>query len=684
MSSEWYRQSFRKAHLLYVSPQWAARRGEAFDAVAYADAYERAGIELVQLYCKDHHGVCYYPSSLGLQYPRNILGELLPELKKRGIKLMAYMSMGFDNYAGGLHPEWRAANAVGDPHKNGPFWHLSVYSPYADFLMTQLDEIARDYEVDGYWLDIIPLARHVPQELWMIQPHPVPDYSFYAQKRYRELTGKGLPVNPTPEQEDEIFEVMTGEVDAFLQRSYDTLRKYNPDAVITYNAAGAPGDPIDSADLISIEGHAPHYLRQSFISRWAKDREKPFEMLTAGGLSRTPVGGGWNSLDQKPAEVLQLEAAICIAQGGNPVFGQVPHADGSTDAGQFETFGKIFNPIRELEPWLVGAKGVADVGLVCASKPRVASRHWKRMAAGSEALHTALVAQHVQFDIIRLDRDISKYRVVVLPEQTALSDEEVEKLRNYVREGGTLIASGYSSLYDGRGKPRENFALADVFGVNYAGPLPADFVYLRLDDKALRDAVTSLPIIADEVGVAVTLAGATELAKIAEPEARRSDATTILWCDSSPDWDHMHPGIVEHRFGKGVCRYVAFPMSAADMPNVWVKRLAGVMVEQALDKPLVSTSAGAGVEVTLNRQGERLVLHLCNHHGGDPNRLSIGDNMLKLAGIEVTVNHEAAGLAEVTSVSVAPSGAPVAFEMVDGGIRFEVPPFTIHSLVVIA
>ena len=684
MSSEWYRQSFRKAHLLYVSPQWAARRGEAFDAVAYADAYERAGIDLVQLYCKDHHGVCYYPSSLGLQYPRNILGELLPELKKRGIKLMAYMSMGFDNYAGGIHPEWRAANVVGDPHKNGPFWHLSVYSPYADFLMTQLDEIARDYEVDGYWLDIIPLARHVPQELWMNQPHPVPDYSFYAQQRYRELTGRGLPVDPTPDEVDAIFEVMTGEVDAFLQRSYDTLRKHRPDAVITYNAAGAPGDPIDSADLISIEGHAPHYLRQSFISRWAKGREKPFEMLTAGGLSRTPVGGGWNALDQKPAEVLQLEAAICIAQGGSPVFGQVPHTDGLTDNGQFETFGKIFQPVRELEPWLVGASGVSDVGLVCASKPRTASRHWKRMAAGAEAMHAALVANHIQFDIIRLDRDISHYRAIVLAEQTALSDVEVDKLRSYVQGGGTLIASGHSSLFDERGKPRADFALADVFGVNHAGPISGDFVYLRLDDQALKSAVTSLPIIADEVGLAVTLAGATELAMIAEPEARRSDATTVLWCDSSPAWERLHPGIVEHRFGMGVCRYVAFPMRAADMPNVWIKRLAGVLVDQALDAPLIRTNAGAGVEVTLNRQGARLALHLCNHHGGDPNRLSIGDSMLTLAGIEVTVNHVAAGLREVSSVTLAPGGAPIAFTAVEGGIRFVVPPFAIHSLVVVA
>lgn len=683
MSSEWYRQTFRKAHLLYVSPQWAAERGEGFDAVAYADAYERAGVELVQLYCKDHHGVCYYPSSLGLKYPRNILGELLPELKKRGIKLMAYMSMGFDNYAGGLHPEWRAVNEAGDPHRSGPFWHLSVYSPYADFLMTQLDEIARDYEVDGYWLDIIPLARHLPQELWMIQPHPVPDYSFYAQQRYRELTGSGLPSKPTPAQVDEIFELMCGEVDAFLNRSYDTIRKYRPDAVITYNAAGAPGDPIDSADLISIEGHAPHYLRQSFISRWAKGREKPFEMLTAGGLARTAVGGGWNSVDQKPASTLQLEAAICVAQGGNAVFGQAPYTNGSTDPEHFVTFGKVFQPLRDLEPWLAGASGVADVGVVCASKPRTASTHWQRMAAGAEAMHEALLAHHVQYDIVRLDRDISDYRVIVLAEQTALSDDEAEKLRTFVRNGGTLIATGNTGLFDERGKARKDFAIADVLGVSHNGPVPAEFVYLRLDDEALKTAVTPQSILADQIGVAVRLQGARTLGTLAEPEARRTDATTVLWGDSSPDWTHTHPGLVEHRFGKGVSRYLAFPVRCDNLSNAWIKLLIGTLVTDAVPSPLLTTTASSGVEMTLNRQGGRLVLHLCNHHGGDPARLSIADKLLSIAGVEVRLDLASAGLERATRVYSAPSGADIDFKTDAGGIRFVVPPFTIHGVVVV-
>lgn len=680
--SQWFRESFRKVHLLYVSPQWAERRGEAFDAAAYAEAYADAGVDCVQLYCKDHHGVCYFPSSLGLQYPRDILGELLPELKKRNIKLMAYVSMFFDNYAMGLHPEWRAVNEAGDPHKTGPFIHASVCSPYADFLLTQLEEIASKYEVDGYWLDIIPLARHLPQELWMIQPHPVPDYSLYAQKRYREVTGRGLPLAPTAAETDEIFEVMTAEVDAFMHRAYAVLRKHRPNAVITYNAAGAPGDPIDSADLISIEGHGPHYSRQSFLARWAKGQSKPYEMMTAGGISRTPTGGGWNSLDQKPASMLQLEAAITVAQAGNPTIGHAPQPDGSAHPASFKTFGKVFHPLREIEPFLVGAEGVADVGLVLAAKPRQASTHWQRMAAGAEAAHEALIAKHVQFDIVRLDRDISGYRCLVLAEQSALSDAEIETLRAYVNKGGTLIATGNSSLFDEHGQRRANFGLADVLGVDHAGPVPADFIYLSLKDERLQAAVTPQLILVDRPGIATTLNGGTEMASVAEPEARRTDATTVLWGESPPLWRHAHPGIVENRVGKGVSRYLAFPIKCDGPPNMWIKQLVGVMVADAVGEPLLRTNAGPGIEITLNRQAGRYVLHLCNHYAGDPARLSIGDDLPMVSGIEVELDLKRLGLDSVRSVRQAPKGE-VTYEVAGGRLGLGVPDFAIHTVIAI-
>jgi len=681
--SHWFAQSFRKLHKLYVSPQWAKARGERFDAAAYADNLERSTVDCLELYCKDHHGTCYYPCSLGLPHPRNILGELQPELKKRNIRLIAYFSVCFDNYALGVHPEWRMVNYLGDPYKLRPFYMASVCSPYTDFALQQLDELAANYEVDGFWLDIIPLARDVQQDLWMIAPHPIPDYSLYAQKAYEAAMGEQLPIQPTPEEADKIFEFMTAKVDAFLNQCYAVIRSHLPDAVITYNAAGAPGDPIDSADLISIEGHAPEYARQSFNARWAKTRAKPFEILTAGALPRMELGGGWNGFDQKPLKFLQLENAIALAHGGSMVFGQAPYPDGETDAAQFAGFADVFGPTRELEPWLREPSGCSDIGLVFTPKPRRASRLWGVMQDGAEAFHDALIDMHLQYDIIQFDCDLSRYQLLILPDQAALNDDELKLLRDYARAGGRLLASGCSSLWDEAGGRRADFGLADIFGVQYESDAGCEFVYLRLTDEALRNEVTALPIVIDEMPLRVSLqAGADVLGEFYGPESGRSEATTILWGDAGPDEDKRFPGIVRNRYGAGECLYVAAPLRSKGMPNAWVKRLMGALAGSLIEKPILKTNAPAGVEVVLNEQDGRLVAHLINRYLGSADYVAWGDDDAKLRDIEIEVDLSRSELAAVKRVYLAPD-TPLAYGFSDGRVSIVLPELNLHAIVVI-
>ncbi len=678
----WFGQSFRKVHLLYVSPQWVTNRGERFDPVAYAEGYANAGVDCIELYCKDHHGTCYYPCSLGIPYPRNILGELLPELKKRDIRLIAYVSVCFDNYALGLHPEWRMVNNYGDPYKLGAFPMASICSPYTEFVLQQLQELAQNYDVDGFWLDIIPLARDVPQDPWMIAPHPIPDYSLYAQKRYREQTGERLPLRPVGDEADQLFEFMTAQVETFMNRAYAVIRQYRPDAVITYNAAGAPGDPLDSADLTSIEGHAPNYARQSFISRWSKARAKPFEIMTAGGLPRMEVGGGWNGFDQKPPQIMRLEAAVALAHGGSTLIGQAPYATGDTDPAQFEGFAKVYRPIRALEPWLTNPAGVSDIALIVAAKPRAASTQWGRMQDGAEAFHEAMLDEHLQFDIVQLDADLSRYQGVILSEQTALSDAEVERVRDYVRGGGRLLATGSTSLYDERGRRRPDFALADVFGASYDRESNAQFAYLRLLSDELRSQVTALPILIDREPLQIRLHGGEPRGQFLYPDSLRTDATTILWGDAPPDETQAFAGLIENRFGQGTSTYLPVPLKARGFPNMWLKYLMRVLARRLVPTPLLTTSAPPGVEVVLNRQNGRYVVNLVNYHVGDSDRPSFEDRAIVLSGLEVRLDLARLGLDEVSRVYAAPD-TPVEYAVDDGWLTIAVPPVEIHTVLAI-
>jgi Beta-galactosidase len=61
--------------------------------------------------------------------------------------------------------------------------------------------------------------------------------------------------------------------------------------------------------------------------------------------------------------------------------------------------------------------------------------------------------------------DLSKYRVLVLANQDALSDEQIEQIRRFVEAGGGLVATGQTSMQTEWRKKRDRFGLADVLGI---------------------------------------------------------------------------------------------------------------------------------------------------------------------------------------------------------------------------
>ena len=91
-------------------------------------------------------------------------------------------------------------------------------------------------------------------------------------------------------------------------------------------------------------------------------------------------------------------------------------------------------------------------------------------------------------------------RVLVLPALGAMSEEQCRAVREYVDRGGSVLATGDTSLFDEDGRLRPDFALADLFGAHAtervlgATTKPATSIevwdrhsYLRLDDGDLAD-----------------------------------------------------------------------------------------------------------------------------------------------------------------------------------------------------
>jgi hypothetical protein len=93
----------------------------------------------------------------------------------------------------------------------------------------------------------------------------------------------------------------------------------------------------------------------------------------------------------------------------------------------------------------------------------------------------ALIQGKIPFDIIFDEnlRDLSKYRVLVLADQECLSDENLDRVRGFVKRGGGLVATELTSLYTERRQRKRDFGLKDLFEVE-APPFDRDINSKRL------------------------------------------------------------------------------------------------------------------------------------------------------------------------------------------------------------
>jgi len=107
------------------------------------------------------------------------------------------------------------------------------------------------------------------------------------------------------------------------------------------------------------------------------------------------------------------------------------------------------------------------------------------------------------------EADLSKFKVILLPMTQAMSGQEAETLRRFVRNGGLLIADVRPAIYDGHVKPLVAGQLDDVFGVKRTGFAGAQIMDGQVHMPRHRDPETpplSLPKIRMDTGI--TEAGA--------------------------------------------------------------------------------------------------------------------------------------------------------------------------------
>ena len=146
----------------------------------------------------------------------------------------------------------------------------------------------------------------------------------------------------------------------------------------------------------------------------------------------------------KNQAALDFECLNFIANGAKACVGDQLHPSGRLDKTTYARIGRTYARIEALEPWARGTQAVADIGVVSSALFNTEST--QKITPVDQGFTNMLVELHQQFNVIDLEEDFGRYRVVILPDEIRPSKELLAKLDQFVAGGGAVLATGESLL----------------------------------------------------------------------------------------------------------------------------------------------------------------------------------------------------------------------------------------------
>ncbi len=523
------------------------------------------------------------------------------------------------------HPDWIAVDVEGRPrrHWSKPdAWVTCALGPYNFEFMTEVHkEIVTRYPIHGIF-----------SNRWA--GHGV-CYCEHCRDNFEGATGLPLPRTRDPEDASWRSYMLWREARLLeLARLWDLeIRAIRPDARYIPNSGGGALSDLDMKALASLAPllFADRQARSGITPPWANGKNAK-EYRAAFGTK--PIGGifsvgleapyRWKDSVQSEAE-LRIWIAEGIANGMRPWFTKF-------SAQVYDD--RWLDVVADLYDWhhrhvhdLVGGEPVAQVAVVY-SQQTAAYYGGQDARAKVEApvlgVCQALIEARVPFEMVhdRMldDPGIERFKTLVLPNIAALSDEQCAQLRAFVHRGGSLVATYETSRYDAWGRPRPNFGLADLFGVDDAGevegPLKNAYLHLEHSTEAAEVFLDGLRDAQRIIYGAYRVHVKPTQTPLAPPVTLVPAYPDLPMEEVYPRRPHTEiPGVFCHEIGKGRVAY--FPWDLArifwELLSVDHGKLLANAVRWATNAdPLVSVTGPGFLDVTDWEHERARVIHLVN------------------------------------------------------------------------
>src|SRR3954451_9795232 len=431
--------------------------------------------------------VAYYPSKFPLQHRaeflngRDLYGEIVQAARKDSLAVIARMDSNRtseDFFK--AHPDWFARQQSGEPYRAEDKYVTCVNSDYyQQYLPSVLTEIIDRSHPDGF-----------ADNSWAGLSRANICYCENCAKKFQDKHGKSLP-----------------NVKNWDDQTYRLWNEWNYDRRIEIwdlnnratKAAGGPNCIWLGMNSGSITAEANSFRDLRRICERS-------DMLLLDHQSRTESTGfqqngdagklvhgmiGWDKVLPESMALYQapsfpgeisfrltskppLEARMWMFEG---IAGGIQpwwHHVGAyhEDRRMYHTAQPVFRWHKANERYLTNRKPVASVGVVWSQRNTdFFGRDEARVLVDLpyRGITESLLRARIPYVPVHADdvgKDPARFAVLILPNIGALSDQQCALLKKYVADGGSLIATGHTSLYNEWGEPRQDFGLADLFGAH--------------------------------------------------------------------------------------------------------------------------------------------------------------------------------------------------------------------------
>ncbi|HSW47291.1 MAG TPA: alpha-amylase family protein [Phycisphaerae bacterium] len=459
------------------------------------------------------------------------------------------------------------------------------------------------------------------------------------------------------------------ETEEFIQEVEKLAKSLRPGMVVAYNHQWSKLRPdLSKLDILELESwdHKMAFYHWQYFARYARGSVP----LTAMAIRFWKVWGDFGGLADEA--MLRFQVATGQANGCLITIGDHLHPFGRPDPAIYDRIGRVMREARTVEPFVIDSESVPYVALHRPSEVKL-------LNADEDC--RALLDAAVHFTILDPTQDLSPFKALVIPDAAKVTADEVARLRPFVEAGGRLLLMG--KLSD---------ELAEMAGVRLQDrPEPG---YIRIDPRVLPSPPAMDIYTYYDAFAAEPLEGTKVLAPLvwqlqhgtgfqsrrqSPPDDKVSGFAAITWCSR----------------GKGQVVYCGAPLTR--VYGTWGYTAMRQILKDLLDymiplgERLVDVKANVPLEVSLNRQGERLIVHLVHcpqsrlaasswNKDDYVHRQPVVDGMPAVVGAQVSLP---AGMVRERPVRVYPANYETTVLEMGGRSFITVPGFSIRTVLVI-